>query len=134
MKLIVSPERLDVPPAAFVALFGMFAIAAINITRVLRAALALDGEYQVGVVIGVTVATASVLSFLPLLAAWGLRSAWKSAPIISTIVGIWAAPQILGYADLLNVVCGVVGITAVVAVWLPSARRYGRDLRALRAV
>jgi hypothetical protein len=73
-----------------------------------------------------------MLSFLPLLAAWALRSAWKSAPILATIVGAWAAPQVLGYTDILNVICGAASIAAVIAVWLPSARKYGRELRALR--
>lgn len=79
-----------------------------------------------------TLAMSIMLSFLPFLTAWALRSGWKSAPILATIVGAWVAPEIFGYADILNVIGGAAAIVTIVAVWLPSARRYGRELRALR--
>ena len=124
-------DRLEVPPVVLIALFGMLAVASVNVSLVVRAAIDPPTNTSVGVVIGVTIAAGILLSFLPLLAEWALRSGWKSAPVIVTIVGVWTAPQILGYEDILGVVCGAAALAAVIAVWLPSARKYGVDLRAL---
>ena len=127
-------QRIDRPPGVFVAIFGMLAVIGANVTRFVQAAATFKPEdgTSVAAAVAVTVAASILFSFLPLLAAWALRTAWKSAPVLVTIVGVLGASQ-AGYADILGVVCAVASIAAVIAVWLPSARKYGRDFRALRA-
>lgn len=126
-------EPVEMPPAVVVAMFGMLIVAAVNVVGITSAAVSWKTE-NLSLQVVTTLAAALVFSFLPLLAAWALRSAWKSAPILATLVGVWAAPHLLAYAHVLSVVCGAAGVAAIIAVWLPSARKFDRDFRAMRNV
>lgn len=123
-------ESVPMPYPALAAILGMSVIAAISVFRFVQAALTLktnDGSSSgrsIAILIGVTVGASILFSFIPAVAIWAMRHGWKAAPILVTIVGAWAAPQIFAYVDPLSVVSGVAGIVAIVAVWLPSARNY----------
>lgn len=125
-----TPERAAMPLASLIAFVGMLVVAATVSFRFLRLAVETPGDQPVGVRIGVTVAAIIMFAALPVFSMRAIYSSWRSAPVLVTIVGALSAPQIFGFLEPIGVVSGLAGISAVIAVWLPSAVRHRRDAQA----
>jgi hypothetical protein len=67
---------------------------------------------------------------VPIAAALLLRRGARLAPILVTLVGIWGCTELATYGDLLAFISAGTAIVAIVAAWMPSAREFGRDMRA----
>lgn len=117
------------PIAVFIAIGGMLLITAGVVIRLLLIAINSPADVPVSGRIIVTILGSIVLGFLPALSAWAVRRGWKSGPVLVTIVAAVAVFYSLIFGDLLGLVCGVAAVSAVVAIYLPSARRYAFDVR-----
>ena len=54
---------------------------------------------------------------------------WRIAPPLVTLVAIWGASELVTWADALSIVSALAGVAMTVAVWMPSARSYGSEVR-----
>ena len=58
-----------------------------------------------------------------------IRRSWKITPFLVTLLGLWALGEISNYGDALAYIVAAASLVMVVAVWLPSARRYAQVRR-----
>ena len=65
------------------------------------------------------------------LVVFAVKRGWRAAPVLVTLVAIWAIGE-LSWGDALAVISVLVGALMAVAVWLPASRRYGSELRRTR--
>jgi hypothetical protein len=117
------------PPSVLVAIVGVVVSIGLVVVPVFFQPPA-TARTELVIVIGVSIAVALMVSALPLLIVWGLWSGWKSAPFLVSVLGLWTIPQVFAYPNILAMVSGAAALAAVVAAWLPSARRYGAERRA----
>jgi uncharacterized membrane protein len=130
-KLVTPRVRVSMPLTTSIAITGMVAGAGlIVVSYVQSAGAAGSGPSGVSVVVFLTVVLAGT-SAMPLLAAWGLSRGKRWAPLLVTTFGIWSCALLVSYRDLLTWVSVVVSVIALVAVWMPSARKFGRDRRGI---
>jgi hypothetical protein len=61
-----------------------------------------------------------------------LKRGTRWAPIPVTLLSLWTSTSVFYYQDILAWFALVVAAIAVVACWLPSARRFARDATTLR--
>lgn len=121
------------PVAATVALLAMLLAAGILMIRFFQAiATVLLSAEALPAAIVTTILMVGVGVFavaVPVVALWALRTGRRWAPLVVTIVGIWACTELLTYADFLAFFSAGTSIVGGVAAWTPSARAYGRALR-----
>jgi len=67
-----------------------------------------------------------------LLTAFLLKRGTRWAVILVTLLSVWTATDLFYYHDLLAWFLLVVSAVAIVACWLPSARRFAREATSLR--
>lgn len=67
-----------------------------------------------------------------LLTAFLLKRGTRWAVILVTLLSLWTATDLFYYHDLLAWFLLVVSAVAIVACWLPSARRFAREATSLR--
>ena len=114
-------ERVAMPATIVIPIIAMLVIATSTVATFVGAAMALPRGFTAVVV---TCATLLVVLFMPALAVFGTLRGWKASPVFATLVGAWAATQLVYFTDPLSLVIGAAGVAILVTVWLPSARAY----------
>lgn len=122
--------RPVLPLASLLSLLGVFVSAALStIGFVPMVGLAVDGEspqtHLIAALVGVGFGVVPAI-----IAAWALWTGRRWAPVAVTIAVLWIALLLLNGSSLVSWLSLISGGVAIVAAWLPQARRYGRDLRA----
>ena len=122
-------SRAHPPATHFIATLGMvgtFGIISVNFVVVLLQASARQSTFSAFVLI--TVAFLLTIA-APLIALWGLSRGSRWAPILITLVGGWGCVLLLNYQDVQTWAGAGISVLAIAAVWMPSARKYAKDLR-----
>jgi hypothetical protein len=120
------------PTSTTVAFIAMIATAGLIAINFVQDALIATNQPTAGVRIAFLVIALALSAALPLLGAWGLRGGRRWAPVVVTVVGAWGLALLLTYQDVVSCVSASVGLVAVLAAWLPSARKFAREIRADR--
>lgn len=127
-----NASKVAMPLATSIALFAMVATAGlicVNFVNAMINAIRVQSGAALLVVLTFALAFSVVL---PLVAAWALRSGRRWASVVATVVGGWSILQLTAFTDLVTWLSALVGVVAVVAVWMPSARAYGFAKRSER--
>lgn len=120
----------EVPLAATVALVGVVALAGLTGIRFAQGAI-MAWQSLVSLSLAVPfVIVGALVTGIHLVAVWSLKRGWKWAPVLVALLGIWGASELVSWRDPLAFISAAM---AIVAVWMPSTRRHGREVRGARA-
>lgn len=128
-----STPRQEMPVATLIALIGLascFVLSAAGFVPGVVATVSKESAqtHVIALVLGLGfTAVPSAIS------AWALRTGRIWAPIAVTVTVLWIAILLLNSSSLLSWLSLGVGILTIVSSWLPSARRYGRNVRSSRS-
>lgn len=81
-------------------------------------------QSQSALLTGIIIAAIVMSAALFALGIQAMRRAWRLAPVVITAIAIWDASEVLSWGDSLSFASAVVGIGTIIAIWLPSSRRF----------
>lgn len=112
------------PVSTTIALVGMQASIALIIIGMLGVISdAFESETPQASILGIVTAILTG-AWLPLLAISGMARGRPWVPVVVTLAGLWVSTLLLHSLDLISWLSLGVAATSIVAVWMPTARRY----------
>jgi len=122
--------RGAMPASTFAAFLATITLGLLVIARLLVIVVEMAGHGSI-VLLPIIAGLLPHVVALHFMAALLLRARWRWSRGLVTVLGVWALATDLAVLEPNSVVDAAVAILAIVAVWLPSARRYQRAGRPL---
>lgn len=123
----IRRAHVPMPTTTTIALLAMVASAGLTVVNFIPVALESVNGSGGALSVALLAIGFPVVIAPPLLAAGGLRGGRRWAPVLVTAVGAWGCALLLQFQDVLTWVDAAIGIAAIVAVWMPSARAFTRE-------
>jgi hypothetical protein len=124
--------KRPMPLTTTLTLLGMVVAAGDLVIRFIGATVAWsDLSRHSSVFVPFIVVVGAVSIAIPIVGAWSLLRGARLAPFFVTLIGVWGCSELAYYWDLLAVISAGTSSVSIFAVWMPSAREFGRDTRAV---